>query len=70
MMFFKYAFGATGTKIEAVDSTRIKINGKVYFYGKNLIIYKQISQYDWKVLKPSDLSTKMEFGTITVANIL
>jgi len=57
---------ATGREIEAVDSTRIKINGKVYFYGKNLIIYKFIGQSNWKVLKTSDLSAKMDLGSITV----
>lgn len=57
---------AVGYNIEAVDSTRIKINGKVYFYGRQLSIYKLSGQSNWKVLKPSDLSKNMDFGSITI----
>jgi|GEM_PF-349380 len=49
------AADAVGYRIEAADSTRIKVGGKVYPYSKHISIYKFDSQSGWKMLQPEDL---------------
>jgi hypothetical protein len=57
---------AYSKEIQAVDSSRIRINGQVYTYHKNLAIYKQSGDSSWKELDPSDLTKGTEDGSVTV----
>ncbi len=57
---------ANGNKIEAVDLTRIKINGKVYYYSNKLSIYKLTGDNNWKKLEASDLSKDKDYGSVTI----
>lgn len=50
--------------IQAVDSTRIRINGKVYSYHRNLAIYKRTGDSNWRTLEPSDLRKGTETGNV------
>ncbi len=57
---------AYAKEIEAVDSSRIRINGKVYTYHKNLSIYKVTGDSSWKKLEISDLTKGTENVTVTI----
>jgi len=53
-------------EIQAIDSSRIRINGKVYTYHKNIAVYKLIGPSNWKTLKISDLKKGTDNGTVTL----
>ncbi|HHU90586.1 MAG TPA: S-layer homology domain-containing protein [Clostridiaceae bacterium] len=55
-----------GKEIQAVDSSRIRINGKVYTYHKNIAVYEYIGPSRWKTLKVSDLKKGTEWGSVTL----
>jgi hypothetical protein len=57
---------AYDNEIEAVDSSRIKVNGKVYSFHKNLTIYEQTSSSTWKKLETSALTKGNKYGSINV----
>ena len=60
------AASAYSGEIQAVDSSRIRINDKVYTYHKNIAVYKYIGPSDWKTLKTSDLKKGIDNGTVTL----
>lgn len=51
-------------KIQAIDSSRIRIEDKVYSYHSSLAIYKRISGTSWKVIEPSDLKKEADNRTV------
>ena len=57
---------AYADEIEAVDSSRIRMNGKVYAFHKNLSIYKLKGDSTWKKLETFDLTKGTDYGSVTV----
>ncbi|NLX64448.1 MAG: hypothetical protein GX022_06725 [Clostridiaceae bacterium] len=57
---------AYSREIQAIDSSRIRINGKVYTYHKSIAVYKQVGPSDWKTIKVSDLKKGTDNGNITL----
>jgi hypothetical protein len=55
---------ATSTFIEAVDSSRIKINGTIYPYHRDISIYELQQNNTWKAVGTSDLSKGSNNGNI------
>lgn len=57
---------AYSEEIQAVDSSRIRINNKVYTYHKNIAVYEMVGSNKWKTLAVSDLRKGTECGTVTL----
>ncbi len=55
---------ATSTIVEAVDTSRIKLNGTVYVYHRDIAIYELQQSNIWKAVGTSDLSKCPNNGTI------
>lgn len=64
----EYALSAAATdnEIEAVDASRIKLDGKVYTYHKNLTIYGLKDDATWNKLEISDLSKGNAYRSVSV----
>ncbi|MGI6084621.1 MAG: S-layer homology domain-containing protein [Acetivibrionales bacterium] len=56
----------SSSEIQAVDSSRIRINNKVYSYHRDLAIYKRTSGSGWKTLEPSDLKKGTDNGNVSI----
>jgi len=57
---------AQASEIQAVDASRIRIDGKVYTYHKNIAVYKLVGSSNWKTLKVSDLKKGTDNGIVTI----
>lgn len=57
---------ASSKEVQAVDSSRIRINNKVYSYHRDLAIYKRTSSLNWKTLDPSDLKKGTDNGNLVL----
>lgn len=57
---------ASDNEIEAIDSSRIRINGKVYSYHKSLSVYKSTGENSWKKLEISDLKKGIDQSSVTI----
>ncbi len=53
-------------EIQAVDSSRIRINDKVYSYHRDLAIYKRSGDLSWKALNPSDIKKGFDSGNVAL----
>lgn len=57
---------ASSKEIQAIDASRIRINGKVYTYHKNIAVYKMVGPSNWKTIKVSDLKKGTDNGNVTL----
>lgn len=66
-ILYKLSPEVSDSKIEAVDTNRIKMRGKVYTFNKKLTIYRQnYTLLDWTKLKTSDLDKNNRYGTVSI----
>jgi hypothetical protein len=53
-------------EVQAVDSSRIRINDKVYSYHNNMTIYKLTSDLSWKAITPNELKKGFDNGNVSL----
>lgn len=57
---------ATGTVIQAVDSTRIRLKDTTYTYHKDLAIYKLIGENTWKKISAQELKKGDQYRQVSI----
>ncbi len=53
-------------EVQAVDSSRIRINDKVYSYHNNMTIYKLTSDLSWEAIMPYELEKGFDNGNVSL----